>query len=275
VSAFGFNFGVLLLIAALMLLLRWRRVGMASWAVAWWLAIYAGLRLGFEIPVPGSVVRLYMAIVTLALAAYVLSSRERSRQAVEPVLRLIVEPRYRLALVTILALVPLAVAFNVYRKLSVALEAPAFGRTIHPAPPDKILVHEQSMDLVRGENPYRKEHLSPEQFATHLANGRRIYYQNCFFCHGDGTAGDGMFAYGLNPIPTNFTDSSVLQNLQSSFVFWRVAKGGPGMPEEGGPWDSAMPVWERFLTVDEIWDAVLFLYEFNELKPRAVEELAE
>lgn len=271
----GFRVWVLLLIAALMLLLRWRRVGMLTWAMAWWIGIYAALKFAFETPIPASVIGLYMAIVTLAILAYVSASRERLNSATEPLRRLIVEPRYQWALIGIVALAPLLVALNVYVQMNVALEAPAFPRTIHPAPPDKILVHEQNIDLVRGENPYRREQLPPEEFEKHLANGRRIYYENCFFCHGDSTAGDGMFAYGLNPIPTNFTDSSVLQNLQSTFIFWRVAKGGPGMPEEGGPWDSAMPVWERFLTVDEMWDVVLFLYEFNELKPRAVESLEE
>ena len=56
-----------------------------------------------------------------------------------------------------------------------------------------------------------------------------------------------MFAHGLNPIPTNFTDQGIIPQLQESFLFWRVSKGGPGMPDEGGPWDTAMPEWEKFL----------------------------
>ena len=61
----------------------------------------------------------------------------------------------------------------------------------------------------------------------------------------------------------------MLPILQESFLFWRIAKGGPGMPEEGGPWDSAMPAWEDFLTEEEIWDVILFLYDFNDYRPRA------
>jgi hypothetical protein len=30
--------------------------------------------------------------------------------------------------------------------------------------------------------------------------------------------------------------------LTESFVFWRIAKGGPGLPKEGAPWNSAMLV---------------------------------
>ncbi len=113
---------------------------------------------------------------------------------------------------------------------------------------------------------------SPEEFAEHVDNGRRVYFQNCFFCHGDLAAGDGMFAYGLNPIPSNFTDQGVLPMLQESFLFWRVAKGAPGLPEEGGPWDSAMPAWEKFLTEEEMWDVILFLYYYNDYRPRALTE---
>ena len=43
------------------------------------------------------------------------------------------------------------------------------------------------------------------------------------------------------------------------------------MPEEGGPWESAMPVWESFLSDEEMWNVILFLYDFTDYKPRAVE----
>jgi hypothetical protein len=33
-----------------------------------------------------------------------------------------------------------------------------------------------------------------------------------------------------------------------------------------------MPAWERMLTEEEIWEAILFLYDFTGQKPRAKEE---
>ena len=56
------------------------------------------------------------------------------------------------------------------------------------------------------------------------------------------------------------------------WLFWRIAKGGPGLPNEGAPWDSAMPAWEDFLTEDEIWSVILFLYEQTGHEPRTFEE---
>ena len=140
--------------------------------------------------------------------------------------------------------------------MNVKLEAPAFGRTIHPAPPDPITVHEKPFDLVTLDNPYRPlETSDPDGLrrrTSPTAGGSTI--ENCFYCHGDAMRGDGMFAHGLNPIPTNFADAGAIALLQESFLFWRIAKGGPGLPEEGGPWDTAMPAWEKFLTEEEMWD---------------------
>lgn len=260
-------------IVAVMVLLRWRRVGMLTWTAAWWFAMWAGIEYGFHTPVPGSVVKLYMSIVGLSLFAYVTSSEGRRKEFLGPIVALVTNPRRRLLLVVIVVAVPLLAAFNVYRKMNVPLQAPAFGRTVHPAPPDAITVHEQEINLITAHNPYRElENTDPERFREHVENGRRVYFENCLYCHGDFMAGDGMFAHALNPIPSNFTDPGVLPMLQESFVFWRVSKGGPGLPEEGGPWDSAMPAWEGFLTVEEIWDVVLFLYEFNDYRPRARQE---
>ena len=269
----GFNVLVLLVLAAALFALRWLRPSMLVWAAAWWLAVYAFIRFGFETLVPGSVLKLYMGIATLALFAYITSDRNRAEGFIRPVAQLVTTPRLRPVLLAILVAIPALAAWNVWAKMRVPLEAPAFGRTIHPAPPDSITVHDQPVDLITAVNPYRElAAQEPEAYAAHLENGKRVYYENCFYCHGDAMAGDGMYAHALNPIPSNFTDKGVLPNLQESYIFWRISKGGPGLPEEGGPWDTAMPAWESFLTTEEMWDVALFLYEFNGYKPRAREE---
>ena len=263
---------VVLLLAAVQVVLYRRRAGAFLWTLATWVSIWIFVRFGFTVPVPQSVITLYMAIATAASAAYVTSSRERLQAFTAPLVRLAVEPSRRPLLYAVVLLVPALVAFAVYRQMDVELEAPAFGRTIHPAPPDRIGVHGKSFDLVTLDNPFRplQEH-DPAAFRQHLDNGRRVYYQNCVYCHGDAMRGDGMYARGLNPIPTNFADAGAIALLQESFLFWRIAKGGPGLPEEGGPWDTAMPAWEKFLTEEEIWDVILFLYDFSGQRPRARE----
>ena len=89
---------------------------------------------------------------------------------------------------------------------------------------------------------------------------------------GDALNGNGHYAKGFNPPPANFQDPGTIAQLSESFLFWRIAKGGPGLPEASTPWDSAMPVWENMLTENEIWQVILYLYQTTGQKPRVMEE---
>jgi len=268
------NWAVVLPVVVVFLLLAWRRMGLLAWALAWWAGLYVALRWGFAVPIPFSVLSIYMGIVTIAILAFVTSSAERRAQLAGPLVRLIVEPRFRLLLGALVVLIPAAAAANVWIQAKAPLEAPFFARTVHPASPGSVTVHEKTIDLDAGENPYRAlETSSPEEFRKHVAEGKRVYYENCVFCHGDNLQGNGMYIHGLQPIPTNFADSGTIPMLRETFLFWRISKGGPGMPEEGGPWDSAMPAWEKFLTEDDMWNVILFLYDFTDRRPRAKESV--
>jgi mono/diheme cytochrome c family protein len=156
--------------------------------------------------------------------------------------------------------------------MNVPIQPPFFSRTVHPASPPEITVRDKTIAIDAGDSPFRGlETSNPEEFRKHVENGRRVYYQNCVFCHGDNLGGNGMFVHGLDPVPTNFADGDTIANLRETFLFWRAAKGGPGLPEEGAPWESAMPAWEKILTEEEIWEAILFIYEFTGERPRARE----
>ena len=272
--AFDFlQWPVVIAVVALFVLLRWRRARTFGWAAGCWLGVYALVRFGFATPIPSSVVQLYMGITTLALVAYVSSSDRRREEFLAPVSSLANDPARRWLLAVVLVLLPAAAAANAYLAAQVKVEPPAFGRTVHPAPPETISFKGQTVDLVHGGNPFRElERTDPTQFRARVESGRSIYYRNCVFCHGDAMQGDGMYAHGLNPIPTNFTEGTIEQ-LQETYLFWRISKGGPGLPAEGGPWDSAMPQWERFLSDEQIWEVILFLYDFTGKRPRAAGEV--
>jgi hypothetical protein len=266
------NLLIVFAILVVFVLLHLRRAGLLLWAGAWWVGIYILLRFGFTAPIPSSVVSLYMGIVTIAILAYVSSSYERREEVSRPLVRFMTDRRYTALLVLTAVAIPALAAANVYVQMNVPLEPPLFSRTVHPASPPDITVHDKKINLDTEENPFlRLETSNPAEYRKHVENGRRVYYQNCVFCHGDNLAGNGMFVHGLDPIPTNFTDPATIAGLRDTFLLWRIAKGGPGMPEEGGPWDSAMPAWEKFLTEEEMWEAILFLYDFTNQKPRARE----
>ena len=215
-----------------------------------------------------------MGIVSLAILSYLSSSQERREEVSRPLVRFMTDKRSTALLGAVAIAIPALAAANVYVQMNVPIEPPFFPRTIHPASPSEITVQDNRVDIDTGDNPYRElETSNPEEFRRHVENGRRVYYQNCVFCHGDNLGGNGMFAHGLNPIPTNFADGQTLPNLSETFLFWRISKGGPGMPEEGAPWDTAMPAWEKFLKEEEMWDVILFLYDFTGQRPavRALE----
>jgi mono/diheme cytochrome c family protein len=265
---------ILVVLAVLIVfgILRFRRTGLLTWSIAWWAGIYVLLRFGFTAPIPSSVVSLYMGIVTIAILAYMSSSEERRDEVSQPLIRFMTEKRYATLLAATIVAIPALAAANVYVQMSVPIQPPLFSRTIHPASPAEITVHDKKINLDVEENPLLALQASnPEEFRKRVENGRRVYYRNCVFCHGDDLTGGGMFAHGLDPIPTNFTDPATIAGLRDTFLLWRISKGGPGMPEEGGPWDSAMPAWEKFLKEDEIWEVIAFLYDFTGQKPRAKE----
>ena len=267
------NIVVLIAVLVVFGVLRWRHVSLLTWAAAWWVGIYVLLRFGFTAPIPMSVVTLYMGIVSLAILAYVSSSEQRRDDVSRPLIRFMTDRRYTVLLAATVVLLPALAAANVYVRMNVPLQPPYFPRRVHPASPSEITVHDKTIAIDAGDNPFRTlEKSDPAQFRTHVENGRRTYYRNCVFCHGDDLSGNGMFVHGLDPIPTNFADGDTIANLRETFLFWRIAKGGPGLPEEGGPWDTAMPAWEKILKEEEMWEVVLFLYDFTGERPRAREE---
>jgi mono/diheme cytochrome c family protein len=169
----------------------------------------------------------------------------------------------------LLVLLPALVGWVAYGRVRTEVTAPPSFRSIHPAPPSEITFRGKAMTLTGLENPLRAY---PDSFAAFVALGKRTYYQNCLPCHGDHLDGQGHFAPGFNPLPANFQDNGTIAQLTESFVFWRIAKGGPGLPSEGTPWNSAMPKWEDFLTEREIWTVILFLYDQTGWKPRTWEK---
>lgn len=219
--------------------------------------------------VPKSVVLEYMIMISVALLLYVSATDARWAEFKQPLHAMLVEPRLRGVRASVLGAVTLLVGWITFAQARTTVSAPPNLRAIHPAPPDEITFRGQSLKLTGLTNPLR-EH--PESLAAHVAEGKTVYYQNCLPCHGDHLDGLGHFADGFNPLPANFQDNGTIAQLTESFVFWRVAKGGPGLPREGTPWNSAMPQWEDFLTQRQIWAVILFLYDQTGWKPRTWEK---
>ena len=158
--------------------------------------------------------------------------------------------------------IPLLVGYYAYSQASAPAEAPLELRAVHPAPPDTISFRGKEINLQHADTPVRKDiKQNPANRAKHLAAGAALYIRNCVYCHGDLLDGQGHFASGFNPQPADFVGPNTIAQLAEGYVFWRIAKGGPGLPKESTPWNSAMPAWEDRLTEEQIWQVVYYLYE--------------
>lgn len=268
------NLLVILPVLAILIALNFLRLNRLGWIAAWWIAIYVVLDFGIEPPLPSSIVLMFMGILSLALLVYLTADTQSMEMAKRLLIRFMAHPRYTLPLVIVVIAIPVLIAYKAYSDATKPPRPPLSGRTIHPPPPGEIQFKGKRIDLVNDENPLRKLEISdPQQFRQHVENGRTIYYQNCVFCHGDDMDGRGIFAHGFDPIPANFKDPTTIAMLQETYLFWRIAKGAPGLPDESTPWASSMPAWEKFLSEDEIWEVILFLYDYTGQKPRAKETL--
>jgi len=243
-------------------------------------ASIAYIKVGIQPPIPAFVVALFVGTLLICMLLYVTAS-EASREAFfGPIVAMMVEKRLVAVRWFVLLTVPALLAWQGYELSLPSAAPPPRARSVHPPPPNSITFQgpndskSVTIDLIKGDNPLRPlETDDPEAFKEKVAEGKVIYYQNCYYCHGDHLMADGHYADSVKPVPADFQDPGVLAMLQEAFLFWRIAKGGPGLPSAGTPWDSSMPVWEKFLSEDEIWSVVLFLYDHTGYKPRAREEV--
>jgi len=219
-------------------------------------------------PVPSSVIIQYMLTVAVGILVWVSDNEERWREFKRPIQETLVRPEKRRVRVALLVALPVLVGFMTYDTVRPKITAPAGLRSVHPAPPSQITFRGETIRLDGLENPLREQGREEEAYQI----GLELYYKNCMACHGDYLDGQGHWAHGYQPAPLALRGGSTIAQLTESYVFWRIAKGGPGLPREGAPWNSAMPAWEDFFTEEEVWAVTLFLYEQAGISPRTWEE---
>lgn len=239
-------------------------------AVVLILAAYLLYRYAIRPPIPQSLLNLYMLITLLAVLLYISSDEGWWREFRQPLRALVLEQEDRrlvgLRWAVVLAL-PLVAGWVSWGRASPRVQPPAELRAIHPAPPNEIQFRDRRLRIQGLENPLRAGGVTPEE----LEHGKTVYSQNCVYCHGDALDGNGHFADAFNPRPADFRDTGTIAQLQESYVFWRIAKGGPGLPKESAPWNSAMPAWEDRLSEEDIWSVILWIYHGAGVSPRTRE----
>lgn len=232
-----------------------------------WLVVWAALTFGVQPPIPASVLGLYLAITTVSILVYLIADPERFESFLAPIVSLLKEERLAIPRIAVLIALPLLLGWTTFSGVRPQFDPPFEARTIHPEPPAFFKLHGDDFDVLNARRPPEME-VNEEN----LAAGRRIYFRNCMYCHGDYLDGKGHYAEALNPLPANFRDGGTISQLEEGYVYWRVATGGPGLPQGATPWNSSMPVWQDFLSEEEIWQVIAFIYDASGSTPRTWEE---
>jgi len=209
-------------------------------------------------PLPSSLIFLYLLLTLSGIVIYETLSAGSKEAFWGPLQRFLtgdniggLQPlRYG-----VLILFPLLVGWQTYSSTAPSDLPPSDNRTIHPAPPG---------EYTGLANPVPK---TPEN----IMQGKGFYAAFCSPCHGGNFDGKGPAARGYNPPPANFADPTTIAMLQESYLFWRIKKGGVGLPIEGMPWKSAMPRWELELPDEWIWKIIMGEYDGAHQSPRTWE----
>jgi mono/diheme cytochrome c family protein len=284
--------------------------------------------LPFPLPVPGTLMFMFIVLTVIALFMYVTYSDENLEEFVRPVRRLLAGRYGAAPRIAVLVAVPLVVGWQVYDTTVPKIELPSALRIQHPSSnfPKKFEAlknpaanpTDAQIDAFVAQAKANKVELIPQVMADvdvwmkeadpkhmleffptkpmqtfvtavkaggavdkaaakaallekNLFEGRALYAMNCRPCHGDSVAGDGPMADGFKLRPINFTDNGTIETIVEGYTFWRVTNGGPGLPTEATPWDSAMPEWKLNLTEEERWKIILAEYDLAGKTPRIPE----
>ncbi len=213
----------------------------------------------FTAPLPSSLIFLYIALTLTGIVIFATLSGASTKAFFGPIFGFLSgegqDGTMKVARVLVLVVFPLLVGWQTYSSTAPSDQPPAENRTIHPAPPG---------EFVGLANPISN---TPEN----VMMGKGLYAAFCSPCHGGNFDGKGPAAKGFNPPPANFSDPTTIAMLQESYLFWRIKKGGVGLPIEGMPWKSAMPRWEVELPDEWIWKIIMGEYDGAGQKPRTWE----
>lgn len=96
------------------------------------------------------------------------------------------------------------------------------------------------------------------QMATNppdVANGARIFQENCVRCHGINGAGDGeLVQTGEVPRMVSFLEASAVHQQSLEFYYNTISNGNI---------INLMPPWNKSLSIQERWDVAMYVYTLH------------
>jgi cytochrome c5 len=96
------------------------------------------------------------------------------------------------------------------------------------------------------------QHLIPLNYAQ--AQGKRVFYTYCVWCHADATPAGPSNRSNLNPVPALGNDGATLNPMSDELLRNTITLGGSAMGKS-----AMMPGWGHTLSQKEINEVILFL----------------
>lgn len=85
------------------------------------------------------------------------------------------------------------------------------------------------------------------------AQGKRVFYQQCVWCHADSTPAGPSNRSNLTPVPPLFNDGSVLNSESDEFLRSIITLGGGAMGKSG-----MMPPYGKTLTQEDVRSLIAY-----------------
>ncbi len=84
--------------------------------------------------------------------------------------------------------------------------------------------------------------------------GKKIFTQRCWGCHGLTGHGDGPAANSFEPKPRNLSDAKYVSTLTDERMFRTISEGGAAMGKS-----PFMPPWKGVLSETDIRDVIAYI----------------
>jgi mono/diheme cytochrome c family protein len=95
------------------------------------------------------------------------------------------------------------------------------------------------------------QHLIPLNYQQ--AQGKRVFYQQCVWCHADATPAGPSNRSNLTPVPPLLNDGAALNAESDEYMQNIITLGGTAMGKS-----AMMPPYGRILSTEEIRSAIAF-----------------
>jgi len=110
------------------------------------------------------------------------------------------------------------------------------------------------VNAISSASIYAKHDIDPQldRLSAEASQGKKLWRQNCAFCHAADGTGDNWIGSFLEPKPRNLTDQNFMQHMTTDLLLDRIRNGLE---------NTSMPAWKNVLSDSEIRQIISYIDE--------------